>query len=196
MGKLGKEKGGDSPGEELIAVGRVLAPWGVRGMLKVEVLTDFAERFAPGQKLLLKGRQTIVEESERRGGRFLLKLQGIDDPQSASEFSDHLLEVHQRDTFPLPPGQYYRFQIQGLEVWTVSGEHLGRIDDILVTGSNDVYVVHGPRGESLIPAIEDVITEVDLEQGRLTIQPFDGLLPPSPGKEPSPGNLESAIEES
>ena len=183
MGKRGTGKPKDSPDDEFIAVGRVLAPWGVRGMLKIEVLTDFAERFAPGQRLLLEGRPFVVESSQTHRGLLQIKLQGIDSPESAAEFADCYLEVPQREAFPLPPGQYYRFQIIGLQVWTTSGDCLGRVADVLPTGSNDVYVVHGERGETLIPAIEAVIKEVDLEKGRLTIEPIAGLLEPSPDEE-------------
>ena len=196
MGKRGTGKPKDSPDDEFIAVGRVLAPWGVSGMLKIEVLTDFAERFAPGQRLLLKGQPFVVEGSQSHRGYLLVKLKDIEGPEAAAEFSNCYLELPQCEAFPLPPGQYYRFQIIGLQVWATSGEYLGKVEDVLPTGSNDVYVVHGERGETLIPAIEDVIKEVDLKKGRLTIEPIAGLLEPSPDEELRPKSTKPAIKES
>ena len=78
---------------------------------------------------------------------------------------------------PLPPGQYYQFQLMGLEVWTSDGKRLGQVAEILPTGSNDVYVVQGEDGELLIPAIEDVVKSVGLETGRITVELIEGLLP-------------------
>lgn len=178
MAKRRNGKSGGSPDHELVAVGRVLAPWGVGGMLKVEVLSDFAERFAPGQTLLVKQRPFTVESSQEHRGHLLLKLRGIDSPEAAAEFNSTYLEIPESAVFPLPPGQYYRFQIIGLQAWTISGELLGTVEDVLPTGSNDVYIVKGKRGELLIPATEDVIKEVDLTKGRLVIEPIAGLLEP------------------
>jgi 16S rRNA processing protein RimM len=77
-----------------------------------------------------------------------------------------------------PPGDdtYYWFQLIGLRVVTTAGEELGEIAEIITTGSNEVFVVRGPRGELLIPAIEDVVQEVDIAGGRILIDPITGLL--------------------
>ena len=76
---------------------------------------------------------------------------------------------------PLSPGSYYHFQILDMEVWTLSGELLGAVTDILSTGSNDVYVVSKGGSETLLPAIQDVVLDVDLEKGRITVDLPEGL---------------------
>ncbi len=75
----------------------------------------------------------------------------------------------------LPDGEYFHFQLLGLRVLTQEGEDLGRIRDILVTGANDVYVVSGPAGEVLVPALVDVIVNVDLDQGIMVVNLPEGL---------------------
>ena len=75
----------------------------------------------------------------------------------------------------LPEGEYFHFQLLGIKVLTEEGEELGRISDILETGSNDVYVVNGPTGEVLVPALADVIVKVDLDQGIMEVNLPDGL---------------------
>jgi 16S rRNA processing protein RimM len=81
---------------------------------------------------------------------------------------------------PLGEGQYYHFQILGLEVRTTAGEVLGRVEQIISTGSNDVFVVRGPRGEVLIPAVDDVVKSVDPAAGRIEVEVVEGLLPAKP----------------
>jgi 16S rRNA processing protein RimM len=86
-----------------------------------------------------------------------------------------LVQVPLEEAAPLSEDEYYIYQIMGLEVWTSEGEHLGRVSDVLFTGANEVYVVEGERGEMLVPAIEDVVKEVDLEGGRLIVEPLEGM---------------------
>jgi 16S rRNA processing protein RimM len=77
---------------------------------------------------------------------------------------------------PLPEGEYYAHDLIGLDVLTVEGEALGRVNDILFTGANDVYVVVGPRGQILLPAIADVVERIDLSAGQIVVRLMDGLV--------------------
>ena len=161
---------------QFIAVGRVVTVCGVRGEVKVEVMTDFPGRFSPQEKVYIKGRAVTIEQSRWHRGRVILKLATIDRVEDATELRGQFLEVPQSQIRPLQNGEYYQFQILGLEVWTTEGELLGRIAHILPTGSNDVYVVPSKHGELLIPAIEDVVISVDLAKGRIVIELIEGLL--------------------
>ena len=158
-----------------VAVGQIATPWGVRGDLKVQPLTDFPERFQRGAALWVQGHRHEVQRSRWSRGSVYLGLRGIDSRNAAEELRGALLEVPESDLTPLPEGQYYRFQIIGLEVCTPDGRSLGRVAEILSTGSNDVYVVRGGPRELLIPAIEDVVLEVDLEGGRLVVELLEQL---------------------
>jgi len=86
------------------------------------------------------------------------------------------VEIEHNQDKSLPEGQYYHDQLIGLQVRTVQGELLGNITEILTGKSNDNYIVQGTRGEILIPAIQDVVKSIDLEQGCITIEPMEGLL--------------------
>ena len=77
----------------------------------------------------------------------------------------------------MPPGEYYAFQLIGLEVLTTDGNALGYIVDIMPTASNDVYIVEADAGEILIPAIDDVVQSIDLDKRQMIIEVIDGLLP-------------------
>lgn len=142
----------------------------------MEVLTDFPDRFSSGRELYIAGQALSIEGCKWHRGKAILKLTTIDSVESSEQLRGQLLEIHQSQLCPLPPEQYYHFQLLGIEVWTTEGEFLGHIAQILPTGSNDVYVVPVADGEVLIPAIEDVVKSVDLDSGRLTIEAVKGLL--------------------
>jgi 16S rRNA processing protein RimM len=145
--------------------------------LKVEPLTDFSERFAPGRALWAAGIRREVEQSRRRGKQVLLKLSGIDSAEDAEALRGTLLQIPESELPTLGEGRYYRFQILGMTVRDMNGHELGTVVDIMHTGSNDVYVVHGPRGELLLPAIDDVVKEVDVQRRRMAVELMDGLAP-------------------
>ena len=162
---------------ERLVVGRVTGVWGLKGHVKVESLTDNPDRFRPGARLLAGPRECLCEDARRQGRALVVKLHGVDTREEAADLRGAILEIPTGDAPPLPDGTYYHHQVLGLEVWTSEGCFLGRIVEILETGGNDVYVVHGPGGEALIPAIADVVVSLDLGVGRITIEPMPGLLP-------------------
>ena len=161
---------------QFIPIGRVVAPWGIRGEVKVEVMTDFPERFFSGEILYLQGCAITIKSSRYRGNTAILKLETIDSRNSAELIRGACLEVPATELKPLPKGEYYRFQLLGLEVCSTEGKTLGKISNVLATGSNDVYEVSSETGPFLIPAIDDVVKSIDLGKGRMTIQIIKGLL--------------------
>ncbi len=166
-----------------MAIGQVVGVHGVRGEVKVEILTEDPHRFGRLQRVFVgpDGQEPApwpLEGYRLHQGRALLKLQGCDDRNRAETLRGFLVQVPLEEAIRLEEGEYYEHQILGLEVWTGTGEFLGQVVDILYTGANDVYVVRGsgPAGdELLLPAIADVIREVDLEAGRLVVELLDGL---------------------
>ena len=169
---MGKEP---VPPESLI-VGRILAPWGIRGELKVEVLTDFPERFAPRKVVYLNTRPLEIECCHPHKQHLVVKLATIDSVEDAEKLRGKDLTIPSSELSRLPEGQYYTFQIIGLDVLTTEGQYLGQVTDIMAMASNDVYIVEGKRGEVLIPAIEDVVKSIDLKKGEMVIEAIEGLL--------------------
>lgn len=169
-------KRSDTVNLEFVSVGRILAPWGTKGDLKVEIMTDFPQRFAPGRVVYLDREPLTIERGHPHKNYLIVKLATIDSREAAEKLRDRLLEIPQAELYPLPEGEYYRFELMGLEVCTVEGESLGEIADILVTGSNDVFVVRKDGNEVLIPAIDDVIKSVDIGKRRVVVELVSGLL--------------------
>ncbi len=159
-----------------ITVGRILAPWGIEGKLKVEVETDFPQRFAPSSLVYVKHLPMTIKSSQWHKGKAVIKLNTIDSIEAARPLQGQAIEIRRDQVYPLPDGQYYRFQIIGLKVKTTAGESLGTISEILSTESNDNYIVRQINREILIPAIDDVVKSIDLDKGEMLIEPIDGLL--------------------
>jgi len=170
------ESGTESPALEFIAIGRIIALWGVQGKVKVRLETDFPQRFSPGQKVFVDGRPLTIDDVSWHRGRPILKFGTIDRAEDAQQLLGRAIEIPQSQLQPLPEDHYYYFQLIGLEVRTTGGEKLGKVKEILTGESNDTYVVKGAEGEVLIPAIEDVIKSVNLERGYMEIEPIAGLL--------------------
>lgn len=165
-----------APSPEQVVVGIVLGAHGVNGELRVRVLSDVSYRFDPGQVLHLQGQPYNVASSSRSGSSLvILKLDGINTPVAARSLLGQEVTSRAESSPALPEGEYFHYQLIGLQVLTESGERLGEISEIIITGSNDVYVVSGADGEILLPALNQVIRAVDLERGLMTVRLMEGL---------------------
>jgi len=172
-----------NPEPSYVVVGQVRRPHGIRGEVRVEILTDYPERIAQHDYLYLAHPETPddveryeLESVRPHKGVLLVKLAGCDDRDTAEELRGMLVQVPLEDAVPLEEGEYYHFQLEGMDVVTETGEWLGRVGEVLRGGAHDVYLVRGPRGEILLPAVEDVILELDLEARKMTVHLLPGLV--------------------
>ena len=164
-------------------VGKIVNTHGIRGEVRVIPTTDFVdERFAKDAKLYLAGKQgeepleLTVESARPHKGSLLVKFAGYDNINDVEVFRNRELKVSEEDQQPLEDGSYYYHQIIGLTVKTVDGRELGTIKEILSPGANDVWVVQRPqKSDLLLPKIDDVIKNVDLEQGIVEVELIEGL---------------------
>lgn len=165
---------------EWATIGIVVALFGVRGELKVRLLTDIPDRFNQLDAIYLgpsHTQQRIQSVRPYKGEMVVLKLQGIDDANTAETLRNFAITIPESQLAKLPPDSYYQHDILGLQVLTLKGRALGEIVDIIETGSNDVYVIKSPTGnQNLIPAIKDVVKQVDLRRHVMYIEPVAGLL--------------------
>lgn len=163
------------PRAGFVAVGVIHRAHGVRGELSVESLSDAADRFAEGATLWIDGERYKVQQTRPAKRGLSLKLASIDTRDAAEALRGKLLEIPEEALEPLTEGEYYRFQLVGMDVVDLEGRALGRLEQVLATGSNDVYVVRGPAGELLLPATDEVIREVDVAGKRLVVELIEGL---------------------
>ena len=168
-----------------LLLGEILRPHGIRGELKVRLLTDYPERIAEMDVVFLgtdpeKEMATAYQVEHLRMNQEygLLKLTGIDDRDQADTLRQLYVMVRLDDAVPLDEGEYYLYQLIGLTVQDDTGVILGTIKEILETGANDVYIIETPvQKEILIPDTPETILKIDLPAGRMTIHLPDGLLP-------------------
>ena len=161
-----------------LIIGQVLKPWGYRGEIKIQVISDFPQRFASLRTVFIgdDAKPFSVERARLHGKGALFKLHDIDTPEAAAKLRGQLVQIAHQDAAPLPTGKYYLYQLLGLRVKTIKGEKLGELAEVLDTGANDVYVVREGSHEILIPAIEDVVKEISLERGEIVVKLMEGLI--------------------
>jgi 16S rRNA processing protein RimM len=162
---------------ELLAIGRVVRPHGVRGELLVDTLTDFPEHLSEVDTVYVgEAAQPHPLASVRlHRSQLILRLGDCLDRDCAEQYRNQIIHIHSAAAAPLPPGQYYHHQLIGCQVVTDDGEDLGEVVDILETGANDVYVVATPAGELLLPAISTVIVNIDMDAKLITAHLMEGL---------------------
>jgi 16S rRNA processing protein RimM len=138
----------------------------------VQSLTDNPTRFAPRAKLWLGDQPVTVAGSRAAGGYVYITLKGFADRTAVEPFRHAIIQVPESDLPALPEGEYYRFQLVGLEVSNRDGEPLGVVEEVLETGANDVYRIRTPDGgEMLIAALNDVVLSIDIKAKRMVVDP-------------------------
>ncbi len=162
---------------ERVAVGRANAPWGVRGHVKITPLSNNPTRLEPGAVLYVEGVARRIVDVRHPSGYPVVQFEGVTDREGAEALRDALLEIDEDDLPPLPEGEFYIHDLIGLRVITTAGDELGVLDDVLQTGSNDVYLVKR-RGQPdlLVPVVDGIVGDIDLEAGTVTVEPVPGLL--------------------
>jgi len=167
--------------KEFIIIGKVVSTQGNKGEVNVLPLTDSIDRFKNLDNVFLRSKksQTIlnVEKIRKRNDTVILKLKDIENIEEAKMIVGSFLEVERKNAVKLPKETYFIFEIIGLEVYDENNIFLGKVENVISTGSNDVYVVKSKDKEELfIPAIREVVKNVNLEKKRITIKMVDGLI--------------------
>lgn len=157
-----------------ITIGKIVGTFGHQGTLKLLPLTDFPDRFLKMEEVVLElnGKQHLyhILEAKYYRSRILIKFKEITDLNGAETLRGATIKISRDELTPLPEGNYYIFDIIGLKVYAPDGVFLGIVEDIIHTGSNDVYVVGNEnKGPLLVPALKEVVKELDIKGGRMVV---------------------------
>ena len=163
-----------------IPVGRVTRTHGLKGELKF-FPADQGDLVVQNDQQIRLGETTFKIKSVRGvKSPFIVKFEGVDSIEAAQSLSGQEVLVAKEDFESLPEGEYYRFEIEGLKAFDDTGKYYGVIEEIIATGSNDVYVVRGDGKEWLVPMIDSVVQNIDMEEGKLIFHCVEGLFEDTP----------------
>ena len=167
--------------DNYLEIGKIVNSYGLKGFIKVLPLTDNIKRYELLKTIFIDYRKNLetfdIEEVKYHKNFVLLKLKGLDDINQVEKYKESYIKIDRKDGVKLPKDSYYIVDLIGLNVETIEGEPLGKIDDIFPTGSNDVYVVKNELGKQiLIPAIKSVVKEIDIENKKVKVQLIEGLV--------------------
>ncbi len=165
----------------MIAIAKVLKSVGVHGEIKLKPLTHDLDRFKKLQTVWVGIDQESVASHSVQFVRMVqdyphVRVEGISDPETANTFRGQYVFVDDSETVQPQSGSFFIHDIIGLNVVTTDGEVIGTIREVLDFPANDVWVVDRQSKELLLPAIKEIVREVDLKQKRVVIQPMKGLL--------------------
>lgn len=166
-----------------LAIGRITAPHSLRGEVRVELHTDFPERYTPDTRVFVGAELQAMQVQAARPHKkmLLLKFAGVTDRSDAESLRGKWIFVPEDEVVELEEDTYWVHDIVGMTVETDTGEHLGVVTDVLFTGANDVYILQqtdedGNNSEILLPAIADVIQTVDPESNKMIVHLLPGLI--------------------
>lgn len=166
--------------KSLISVGEIINTQGHRGEVRVWPLTDFPERFRENTVITFERNgvtgSLTIEKVRPQKNYFVIKFKESADMNAAEDLVGSVLKINPDELMELPEDTYYIFDIIGMDVLTDSGLELGKVRDVIQTGSNDVYIVKGTEKEYLIPALKEVVKKIDKVEKKIVIKPLDGLL--------------------
>lgn len=183
MGKSSGEKnhenkyqGSPKNGEpKFLIIGKIRKPHGLWGEMTMQLITDFPERIKPGKKIFIgEGREKYeIANVRTKGNLLIITLPGFENRESVEKFRNVNIYVRSDHIPKLPHDYYYHHQLIGLRVYTQDGEFVGVLDEIMQTGTADVYVIKnekdGEKREELIPSIRSVVKMIDLENKKIII---------------------------
>lgn len=167
--------------KEKLEIGQIVNTFGIKGFVKIYPYVDDIQRFDDLKKVYIKMKkqetELEIEEVKYQKNMVLVKFKGIETVEQAELLRNAYVEIDRKDAIPLEEGQYFIADLLGLEVYLDTGEKLGILDDIFNTGSNDIYVVKNELGKQfLLPYIDDVIKNIDIENKKITVHLIEGLI--------------------
>lgn len=158
---------------EFLAIGQIINVHGVKGELKVYPLTDDVKRFRKLKSVYIDEIERKISWCKLQPKIVVLKLEGLDSPEEASKLRNKYIEIKRENAVKLEEGSYFVADIIGSTVIDENNTELGKVFDVIFTGSNEVYWVKGGKEDLMVPALKSVIVNMDLENKLIKIKPVN-----------------------
>lgn len=167
--------------QDYFEIGQIVNTSGLKGLVKVNLFTDDKLKIKKFKKVLIeKGNELLeydIEEVRFHKNQAIIKFKGIDDIETAEKFRNCFLKIHRSEEDELPEDTYYIVDLIGLDVFLDTGEKLGKLKEVfpVQSGNHDIYVVETVDKDILLPAIGDVIKDINIHEGKMVVHLIDGL---------------------
>lgn len=158
--------------EEYFNIGQIINTHGVHGELKILPLTDDINRFKSLKHVLIDDIERTILGVKFQKDKVILKLDGINSMDDAMKYRGKYLKINRKDAVPLEEDTYFISDLVKCGVFDTKGNKIGKIYEVIKTGSNDVYWVKGEK-EVLVPALRDIVREIDINNFKITIRPVE-----------------------
>lgn len=167
--------------EQYLEVGKITSTHGVKGEVKVVPLTDDPQRFEELKWVFLDKGNSMekynIDSVKYQKNNVILKFREVKDMDTAQSLKGVMLKVDRQNAVKLPKDSFFICDLIGLQVYDETGVLLGKLNNILKTGSNDVYIINDDKGkETLIPALKSVVKKISIEEGKIIVIPQEGLV--------------------
>ena len=167
--------------EDLVTIGQIVKPFGIRGDAKVRSLSDVPGRFEGLHDVTLvspTGRQlsTVVTRVRGTGVSYVVGFEAFSNPEEVTAFRGGWVMIPRSESPALPPGHYFESDLIGLRVVCEDGTLVGVLEDIWNTGGQHIFAVRGERGEVLLPAAKEMVISVNIAGHTMTVRNLEGLL--------------------
>jgi 16S rRNA processing protein RimM len=166
---------------DYIHVGQITRPHGLHGDVRVQPMTEDPDRFQVLERIFLShddmDRVPFHVTDVKNGHKFvILHLEGIDSIEDAEKWRNAWVQIPRQECPPLPEGRHYYFELVDMTVVTTDGRIVGQVDDIQSYPAHDIFVVRTDDHQYLIPNVPSIVVKIDVENGKMVIDPIDGLL--------------------
>ena len=167
--------------KEKLEIGQIVNTFGIKGFVKVYPYVNDIKRFDDLDTVYVKLKKQEskleIEEVKYQKNMVLIKFKGIETVEQAERLRNSYLEIDRAQAIPLEKDEYFIADLLGLDVYQDTGEKLGILDDIYNSGAQDIYVVKNELGKQfLLPYIDEVVKDIDLENGKIVVHIIDGLI--------------------
>lgn len=160
-----------------IKVGKIIGAFGIRGEVKVYPYTDRPERFRDLDQVTADGEVLTIKSVRFQKNLVLLRFEGVDDRNAAEALRNRFLTIERENLRELDEDEYFIFDLIGLEAVREDGTHIGRVTDVIQNTAQDLYEIETDEGRKyLVPAVYELVTDIDLNSGIMKINPIPGLL--------------------
>ena len=156
---------------ERLKVGKIVNTHGLRGEIKVMALTDDPRRFDELECVLIDGKEIKIEGCKYQKDRVIVKLEGVNIIEDAEKLKNKFMEIPREFAVELEEDCYFLADLRECTVFDTDGKEIGEVYDVLQTKNNDVYWIRKPN-EVLIPALKDIVTEINIEDRKIIIRPI------------------------